>query len=53
MDRWMDGSKVVGSVLSSVPMHLGIFNRSSVSLKLDSESRELCPSNKVPDCFQI
>ena len=50
---WMDGSKVVGSELSPVPVHLGAFNRSFVPLKLDSESREMCPSNKVPDCSQI
>ena len=37
MDRWMNGSKVVGSELSSVPMHLGVFNRSFVPLKLDSK----------------
>jgi hypothetical protein len=53
MDGWMDGSKVVGSELSSVPMHLGVFSRYFVPLKLNSESRELCSSNKVPDCSQI
>ena len=53
MDGWMDGSKVVESELSSVRMHLGICNRSFVPLKLYSESREHCPSNKVPDGSQI
>ena len=49
MDGWMDGSKVVGSEFSSVPMHLGVFNRSFLPLKLDSESGSSVPLIK----FQI
>ena len=38
---------------SSVPMHLGLlFDRPFVPLKVNFESWEPCPFNKVPDCSQ-
>jgi len=47
MNEWMDSR----FQSSSVPMHLGLpFYRPFVPLKVDFESWEPCPFNKVPHC---